>query len=53
MELLRRRPCTIDDIASGLGMHRNEAVKYIEQFLAEGRLDGKKRNHRTYYVVKE
>jgi len=53
MSLLRRRPCTIEDIASGLGMHRNEAVKYVEQFLAEGRLGGKKRNHRTYYVVKE
>jgi len=53
LELLRRRPCTIEDIASGLGMHRNEAAKYIEQFLAEGRLDSKKRSYRTYYLVRE
>jgi len=53
LELLRRRPCTIGDIASGLGMHRNEAVKYIEQFLAEGRLHSKRRSYRTYYLVRE
>lgn len=34
--LLQRRPCSIDDIASGLGIHRNEAVKYIEELSAEG-----------------
>jgi len=51
--LLRRRPCTMEDIASGLGMHRNECVKYVEQFLAEGRLDTKKRGHRTYYMVRD
>jgi wyosine [tRNA(Phe)-imidazoG37] synthetase (radical SAM superfamily) len=53
LELLRRRPCTVDDVASGLGMHRNEVVKYIEQFLAEGRLDSRKRSYQTYYLVKE
>ena len=29
--LLRRRPCTLDDIAGGLGMHRNEVAKYLEE----------------------
>ncbi len=53
MALLRRRPCTTEDIASGLGMHRNEVVKYVEQFLAENRLDSEKRGHRTYYLVRE
>jgi wyosine [tRNA(Phe)-imidazoG37] synthetase (radical SAM superfamily) len=52
IELLRRRPCTVEDIASGLGMHRNEVVKYVEQFLAEGRLDSRKRRHRTYYAAR-
>ena len=27
LELLRRRPCTLEDVAAGLGMHRNEALK--------------------------
>ena len=37
-DLLRRRPCSIDDIADGLGMHRNEVTKYIEQLNAQGLL---------------
>jgi wyosine [tRNA(Phe)-imidazoG37] synthetase (radical SAM superfamily) len=37
--LLRRRPCSIDDIADGLGMHRNEVLKYIEQLNGEDLLD--------------
>jgi len=32
-QLLQRRPCSMDDIADGLGMHRNEAAKYIEELL--------------------
>ena len=51
--LLRRRPCTVEDIASGLGIHRNEAVKYVEQFLAEKRIDSRRRDYRTYYFAKE
>ena len=27
--MLRRRPCTLDDIASGLSIHRNEAIKHL------------------------
>ena len=35
LDMLRRRPCTLEDIAGGLGMHRNEVVKYVEQLTAE------------------
>jgi len=38
---------------SGLGMHRNEVVKYVEQFLAEERIDSRRRDYRTYYMVRE
>ena len=38
LALLRRRPCSMDDIAGGLGMHRNEVVKYVEHLNAEGLL---------------
>jgi wyosine [tRNA(Phe)-imidazoG37] synthetase (radical SAM superfamily) len=30
LALLRRRPCTLDDICNGLGIHRNEALKYLQ-----------------------
>ena len=33
--LLKRRPCTIEDIANGLGMHRNETVKCIQALLSK------------------
>jgi len=52
-ELLRRRPCTVEDIASGLGMHHNEVVKYVERLLAEKRIDSRRRDYRTYYVARK
>ncbi|MFO7956578.1 MAG: radical SAM protein [Candidatus Brocadiia bacterium] len=52
LELLRRRPCTVEDVASGLGMHRNEAVKYVERFLADGDVRSERRGYRTFYVAK-
>jgi wyosine [tRNA(Phe)-imidazoG37] synthetase (radical SAM superfamily) len=30
LNLLRRRPCSLDQVAQGLNMHRNEVVKYLE-----------------------
>ncbi len=35
LSMLRRRPCTIDDIVNGLGMHRNEVLKHIEELTLE------------------
>jgi len=34
LNMLRRRPCSIADIAEGLGMHRNEVIKYVEELTA-------------------
>ncbi|NLF31431.1 MAG: radical SAM protein [Planctomycetes bacterium] len=37
LEMIRRRPCSLDDIAAGLNMHRNEAViRSIVSALASG-----------------
>lgn len=33
LELLRLRPCSIDDISAGLGLHRNETVKYVQELM--------------------
>ncbi len=50
-ELLQRRPCTIRDIATGLGLHPNEAAKEIERLLRSGLvLEVRKGNGEgTYY----
>lgn len=33
LDLLRRRPCTLDDLARGLGAHRLEVAKHLERLL--------------------
>ena len=49
LTLLQRRPCSIEDIASGLGLHRNEVIKYIEELSAEGKIEARPQNQRLYY----
>ncbi len=53
MELLKRRPCTVDDIISGLGIHRNEVVKYVTILEGEGLIEKRLSGGRGYYSVKE
>jgi wyosine [tRNA(Phe)-imidazoG37] synthetase (radical SAM superfamily) len=36
LALLARRPCTIDDIATGLRMHKVEVLKHVESLAANG-----------------
>ena len=52
-ELLRRRPCAVENIAPGLGVHCNEATKHVEQFLAEKRINSSRGSHQTYHLVRE
>lgn len=48
-ELLKRRPCSLDDIAAGLGMHRNEAIKHVEHLTMTGQIETFITDHRHYY----
>jgi wyosine [tRNA(Phe)-imidazoG37] synthetase (radical SAM superfamily) len=47
--MLRRRPCALEDIANGLGMHRNEVVKHLEQLEAGGRITRSWAAGKVYY----
>ena len=38
LTLLKRRPCSIEDISHGLGMHPNEVVKIVETLLENGKI---------------
>ena len=51
LRLVKRRPCSIEDIAAGLGLHRNEVVKYIEELFSEGKVEEKLQNSKLYYKV--
>ncbi len=49
--MLRRRPCSAADIAGGLGMHRNEVIKYLEELNAENLLEESLTAEKLYYKV--
>ncbi|MGB8226550.1 MAG: HTH domain-containing protein, partial [Sedimentisphaerales bacterium] len=49
LTLLKRRPCSVEDIAAGLGLHRNEVLKYIEELSAEGKIEAIPQNQKLYY----
>ncbi len=54
VELLSRRPGTIKDIASALGINLNEAIKIIDKLFSEGKIKSKARqNINHYYIIKE
>lgn len=49
LELLRRRPCSIDDIVAGLGRHRNEVLKSVEQLAIERLVEEAQVGDKLYY----
>lgn len=49
LDMLRRRPCTLQDVAVGLAIHPNEAVKYVQALLEEGVVRRRQRLYQTYY----
>ena len=49
LDLVRRRPCSITDIAAGLRVHPHEAAKCIGQFMSEGKVRTKEQQGTLYY----
>ncbi|WP_298666846.1 radical SAM protein [uncultured Methanofollis sp.] len=50
LALVRRRPCTLDDLTHATGMHRNEVGKYL-QYLLENHLVEAKREGRGIFFL--
>ena len=42
--MLKRRPCSLSDICSALGIGRNEALKYIALLQQQGSIDSEKKD---------
>jgi wyosine [tRNA(Phe)-imidazoG37] synthetase (radical SAM superfamily) len=53
LHLLRRRPCSIEDVVGGLGLHRNEVLKSVEHLTAEGLVEERRLGGRCYYKAAE
>lgn len=49
LALLRRRPCTLEDVTVGLGVHASEVVKHLDELLREHVLACEKSGTRTFY----
>jgi len=49
LEMIQRRPCSLEDIAEGLGMHRNEVIKYVEELETSGLLEKRKSGSTLFY----
>ncbi len=49
LSILKRRPCSVDDICSGLGISRREALKHIAYFQQQGVVDSEEKGGRTFF----
>ncbi len=49
LNLLKRRPCSVDDIADGLGLPRPEVLKYLAELTAKGKIAGQTQHNILYY----
>jgi len=44
LSMLKRRPCSLNDICRGLGIHRNEALKHISHFQHRGVINSEEKD---------
>jgi wyosine [tRNA(Phe)-imidazoG37] synthetase (radical SAM superfamily) len=52
LSMLRRRPCSMEDVANGLSIHRNEALKYLDILKERGVVVIEDRGGVAFYVAK-
>jgi wyosine [tRNA(Phe)-imidazoG37] synthetase (radical SAM superfamily) len=50
LALISYRPCTMKDVAHGLGMHPNEALKHLLHLVSAGELQQQERDGQTFFV---
>ena len=51
LSILKRRPCSLNDICSGLGISRNEALKYVTGLQHKGVIHSEKKDGRIFFKV--
>jgi len=51
ISLVNRRPCTLDDISSSMGLHRNEIIKHLDHLLQKGSIKQTRRENKIYWLV--
>ncbi len=51
LEMISRRPCSLRDISSGLGMHENEVVKYASSLKSAGKVVERRQGETVFYSL--
>jgi len=51
IKLLKRRPCTVQDLSSVTGLHENEVNKYIEVLLNRGKLETERLDRGLFFKI--
>ena len=49
LSMLKRRPCSLNDICSGLGLHKNEALKYLTYFQQQKTIVSERKDGVLFY----
>lgn len=52
LAMLKRRPCTLDDICTSLSIHRTQAIKNIAILQTKNLITTEQKNNTTYYKAK-
>jgi len=53
LALLKRRPCTVEDIAFGMDIHFNEVIKHVQALSDRGLVSTKRFHGKTLYYISE
>jgi wyosine [tRNA(Phe)-imidazoG37] synthetase (radical SAM superfamily) len=53
LHMLRRRPCTLDDLVQGLGIRRSDAARAVEDLEVEGRIGRERVEGNVYYSPRD
>ncbi len=53
IEILKRRPCTLEQLSSMFHMHRNELAKYMGKLIGLAKIETIETNHTKYYKVND
>lgn len=51
INLLERRPCTLNDIEKGLNIHKNEIIKHLTHLKQNKKIKLEQRNNLNYYSI--
>lgn len=49
LDMLKRRPCTLNQICEAFGLHKNEVLKYLGKLIRTGEADEIRREGKIYY----